>query len=246
MTYGTIRSGENMTNPLHGRRILIVDDEPQIRIALSSFFTDRGFQVCEANDGETALGLVHSWLPELVITDLSMPRMGGILLCQQIRRVSSIPIVVLSVREEETIKVEALECGADDYVTKPFGMDELLARVRAALRRSSVRYLNSTSLDVGDFRINADTHRVEIRGVADEIPLTPKEFELLLYLMRNPRKVIPQKMLLNAIWGRQNAENSDSARALVRQIRKKIEPNPAAPKYLKTEPWIGYRFEPGE
>jgi two-component system KDP operon response regulator KdpE len=222
-----------------------VDDEPQIRLVLSRFLTGRGFEIAEASDGEPGLELFRTWNPDLIITDLSMPRRGGISLCREIRRRSSVPIIVLSVRQEEATKVEALEAGADDYVAKPFGMDELLARVRAALRRAMSVPQGNSMFEVGVFRLNTEAHRAEI-GERREIVLTPKECELLTYLMYNRGKVIPHKTLLAAIWGRSGADSSDSVRALVRQLRKKIEPNPSAPTYLKTEPWIGYRFEPGD
>jgi two-component system KDP operon response regulator KdpE len=225
-------------------RILVVDDEPQIRQVVSGFLSSRDFDVRDANDGDRALAIFKDWAPNLIITDLSMPRMGGISLCRELRRLSSVPILVLSVRDEEAMKVEALESGADDYVTKPFGMDELLARVRASLRRSAMAPPVNKVATVGDFRLDAASHRAEIKG-RGEISLTPKEFELLAFLMNNPDRVITQRALLEGVWGRTYSDQSDSVRALVRQLRKKIEKDPAAPKYLKTEPWVGYRFEPG-
>jgi two-component system, OmpR family, KDP operon response regulator KdpE len=227
------------------QRILVVDDEPQIRQVLNAYLSGRGFDVREANDGDRALETFGAWQPDLVVTDLSMPRMGGISLCKEIRKCSAVPIIVLSVREEESTKVEALECGADDYVTKPFGTDELWARIRAALRRASGVRPQTTTYFVGRFRVDTAAHKAEIEGIG-EVPLTPKEFELLIYLLENPGRVITQKALLDAIWGRAYSDQTDNVRALVHQLRKKIEPNPAAPTYLKTEPWVGYRFEPGE
>lgn len=233
-----------MTTPSRKPRILVVDDEPQIRQVLSGFLGARDFDVRDASDGDRALAIFKEWSPSLIITDLSMPRMGGISLCRELRRQSSVPILVLSVRDEEAMKVEALESGADDYVTKPFGMDELLARVRASLRRAMTVAPVTEVVEVGDFRLNSKSHRAEIKGRGD-ISLTPKEFELLAFLMNNPDRVITQRALLEGIWGRTYSDQSDSVRALVRQLRKKIEKNPASPKYLKTEPWVGYRFEPG-
>ena len=233
-----------MSNPARKPRILVVDDEPQIRQVLSGFLAARDFDVRDASDGDRALAIFKEWAPNLIITDLSMPRMGGISLCRELRRQSSVPILVLSVRDEEAMKVEALESGADDYVTKPFGMDELLARVRASLRRAMTVAPVTEVVEVGDFRLNSESHRAEIKGRGD-ISLTPKEFELLAFLMNNPDRVITQRALLEGIWGRTYSDQSDSVRALVRQLRKKIEKNPASPKYLKTEPWVGYRFEPG-
>jgi two-component system KDP operon response regulator KdpE len=171
-----------------------------------------------------------------------MPRMGGIAVCEAIRAISIVPIIVLSVKGEEATKVSALEAGADDYVTKPFGMDELMARIKGMLRRTSASLRKEQVLALGDFRVDLDARRVEIQG--REVRLTPKELELLTFLLRNAEKVITQKALLSAIWGRSYADQSDSVRALIRQLRGKIEPNPATPTYLKTEPWVGYRFTP--
>jgi two-component system KDP operon response regulator KdpE len=224
-------------------RILVVDDEPQITEVLRTSLAARGYEVRSAPDGETALAAFRQWEPNLVITDLSMPRMGGIALCQAIRSSSSVPIVVLSVRDEEMTKVEALECGADDYVTKPFGMDELLARVRVALRRIATQPMPNI-LEAGEFKIDIAAHRTEVRG--KEVYLTPKEFDLLVYFLQNAGKVVTYKSLLMDVWDRKYTEDPDVVRVLVRQLRKKIEPNPAAPRYLKTEPWIGYRFEAGD
>jgi two-component system KDP operon response regulator KdpE len=225
-------------------RVLVVDDEPQITQALQTSLKARGYEVRCADDGESAMELFRQWQPELVITDLSMPKMGGIALCEAIRARSDVPIIVLSVRGQETTKVQALECGADDYVTKPFGTDELVARMRAVSRRMSSPAAQSGLLDAGDFRVDPAKHRTEVRG--KEIRLTPKEFELLSFLLSNPGKVMTPKILLNAIWGRTYVDQPDAVYALIRQLRKKIESNPSAPKYLKTEPWVGYRFEPGE
>jgi len=223
-------------------RVLVVDDETQITEVLQTSLSGLGFEVRSVYDGESALQVFTKWQPNLVITDLSMPKMGGIALCQAIRSHSDVPIIVLSAKEQEAIKVEALENGADDYVTKPFGMDELVARIRAALRRGSAQSTRTELLELGDFRIDFTAHRVHIQG--KEVLLTPKEFELLAFMLRNAGRVITHKKLLTAIWGRTYTEQTDGVRVLVRQLRKKIEPNPIAPKYLKTEPWIGYRFEP--
>jgi two-component system KDP operon response regulator KdpE len=224
-------------------RILVVDDEPQITQVLQTSLVARGYDVLTVDDGESALKAFREWQPDLIITDLSMPRMGGIALCKGIRAFSDVPILVLSVRDEEMTKVEALECGANDYVTKPFGMNELLSRVRVALRTAG-RSIRANVLQAGKFKMNISAHRAEICGA--EIYLSPKEFDLLAYLLQNAGKVVTHKMLLADVWERKNAEDPDVVRVLVRQLRRKIEPNPAAPTYLKTEPWIGYRFEPGE
>lgn len=229
---------------LDSERILVVDDEPQITQVLEASLNARGYEVQSAYNGDSALKAFRAWAPDLVVTDLSMPGMGGVSLCREIRLSSSIPIIVLSVRDEEVTKVEALECGADDYVTKPFGMEELVARIRVALRRNAVTLAQSEVIQTGVFKIDISAHRVEIHG--NEIYLSPKEFDLLLYLFRNAGKVVTHKALLLDVWGRKHSQDPDVVRVLVRQLRKKIEPNPAAPTYLKTEPWIGYRFEPSQ
>jgi two-component system KDP operon response regulator KdpE len=224
-------------------RVLVVDDEPQTTGMLQTSLAAAGYDVQIADDGQSALHAYGRWRPDLIITELSMPRMGGIALCQALRAFSNVPIIVLSVKNQEMTKVQALEAGADDYLTKPFGMDELLARVKAALRRASSQRPETTLLEQGDFRINLDARRTEIRG--KEVRLTPKEFELLTLLLHNAGKVLTHKSLLTEIWGKTYAEQPDAIRVLVRQLRRKIEPNPNLPKYLKTEPWVGYRFEPG-
>ena len=225
-------------------RILIVDDEPDIPEVLRASLATHGFEIRSADDGETGMDAFRVWQPDLVITDLSMPRMGGIALCKAIRSISAVPIIILSVKGDESTKVHALECGADDYVTKPFGMNELLARVRAALRRSSRLMVTSNVLRAGDFSLDTEARRAEICG--REVALTPKEYDLLKFLLENADRVVTPKMLLMNVWGRTYSEQSDAVRVLVRQLRKKIEPSPSSPKYLKTEPWIGYRFKPGE
>lgn len=224
------------------RRILIVDDEPQITRVLRTSLDAHGYDLRVANDGETALEIAKDWAPDLVITDLSMPNMDGLELCRRFRTKSRAPIIVLSVKGEERTKVQALDAGADDYVTKPFGINELLARVRANLRRSPKASVEGGSIEDGDFRIDQDAHTVFVRK--QEIKLTPKEFDLLIYLARHPRKVISHRALLAAVWGANNTEQPEYLRVFIGQLRKKIEPDSSAPNYLLTEPWVGYRFEP--
>jgi two-component system, OmpR family, KDP operon response regulator KdpE len=224
-------------------RIMVVDDEPQITQLIQSSLTASGYEVQTADDGHSALHEFQKSRADLIITDLSMPRMGGLALCQAIRSHSNVPIIVLSVKNQESTKILALESGADDYLTKPFRMQELLARVRAALRRASANLPETTLLEEGDFRVDLEARRTKVHG--KEVSLTPKEFDLLILLLRNARKVHTHKSLLAGIWGRTYADQPDAVRVLVRHLRKKIEPNPALPKYLKTEPWVGYRFEPG-
>ena len=224
-------------------RVLVVDDESQITRVLRTVLTSHGYQVRTAAEGEAALTDFKEWSPELVITDLYMPHMNGVELCRRIRAVSSVPIIVLSVKGEERTKVEALDSGADDYVTKPFGMDELMARVRAALRRRPTDTdAEPSSFEAGDFRVDLDTRRVVTNG--REIRLTPKEFDLFVYLARRPNRVIPHAALLEAVWGEASQEQPEYLRVFMGQLRKKLEPDPANPRYLVTEPWVGYRFNP--
>jgi two-component system KDP operon response regulator KdpE len=227
------------------QRILIVDDEPQIGRVMRTGLSTQGFDVRVAADGEAALDLFNDWHPALVITDLSMPNVGGLEFCRRVRLISDVPIIVLSVKSEESIKVEALDAGADDYVTKPFGMDELLARIRAALRRTSIQVTNGSALiKVGDFQVDPERHTTAVRG--REIHLTPKEFELLVFMVQHPGAVLTHHKLLGAVWGGNFTEQTEYLRVFIGQLRKKLETDPANPKYILTEPWIGYRFNPGE
>jgi two-component system, OmpR family, KDP operon response regulator KdpE len=224
-------------------RILVVDDEPQITRVLRRSLSSKGYEVQVAEDGEEALEVFRKWNPDIVITDLFMPRMGGLELTRRIRKTSQVPILILSVKGEERAKVEALDTGADDYVTKPFGMDELFARIRVALRRASMPVNNETSIiELGDFTIDQNAHQVKIRG--EEIHLTPKEYDLLLYFIQNPGRVLTHRTLLGAVWGGESVEQSEYLRVFIGQLRKKIEVDPAKPQYIVTEPWIGYRFVP--
>ena len=228
------------------QRILIADDEPQITRVLRTGLTTRGYDVRVAADGESALERFNDWHPDLVVTDLSMPNMDGIELCRRLRLISEIPIIVLSVKGEEKTKVQALDAGADDYVTKPFGIEELLARIRATLRRAPVAsgdHEASTVLEAGDFRLDVETRRVSV--LEKEIHLTPKEFELLAHLMRHSGKVLTHRKLLSAIWGANYGEQTEYLRVFIGQLRKKIETDPSTPRFILTEPWIGYRFDPG-
>ena len=224
------------------QRILVVDDEPQLTRVLLRGLTSKGYDVRIAGDGEFALQTFHDWPPSLVITDLAMPNMGGLELCRHLREISEVPIIVLSVRGEEKTKVEALDAGADDYVTKPFGMDELLARIRAALRRKPTTDLDTRILEAGDFRIDLDAHLVTQRD--KELRLTPKEFELLVHLLRNAGKVLTHRALLGAVWGGDYTKQHEYLRVFIGQLRKKIESDPSNPHYILTEPWVGYRFNP--
>ena len=223
------------------RKILVVDDEPQITRVLRHSLMAHRFDVRTAADGISAFDTFRDWHPDLVITDLQMPDMDGIELCREIRKVSQLPVIVLSVKGEERTKVEALDAGADDYVTKPFGIDELLARVRAALRRlpdgvSAVE----TKLEDGSIAIDLETREVAVSG--NLVHLTPKEFELLVCLFNNRGKVVTHRAILSEIWGGNSTEQTEYLRVFVGQLRKKIEKDPAKPKFIRTEPWVGYRF----
>lgn len=221
-------------------RILVVDDEPQLTRVLLRTLSSKGYEVRVAGDGEFALQTFHDWPPSLVITDLAMPNMGGLELCRRLREISDVPIIVLSVRGEEKTKVEALDSGADDYVTKPFGMDELLARIRAALRREPSGAAQTHVLHAGAFEINLGAHIATQDG--NELRLTPKEFDLLVHLVRNAGKVLTHRALLGAVWGGDNTQQHEYLRVFIGQLRKKIEPDPSKPRYILTEPWVGYRF----
>lgn len=224
--------------------ILVVDDEPQITRVLRTTLNAQGYEIRVANDGETALEMAKDFAPDLVITDLAMPNMNGIELCRNLRKVSQVPILVLSVRGEERSKVEALDSGADDYITKPFSTGELLARVRAALRRSPPVSEAKTKIGEGDFRIDLDARSVAVAG--REVRLTPKEFEVLFYMAQHPHKVLTHRAILNAVWGSNSMEQNEYLRVFVGQLRKKLEADASSPKYIVTEPWVGYRFEPGD
>ncbi len=226
------------------RHILVVDDEPQITRVLRTTLSAQGYDLRVAGDGEAALQVLKDWTPDLVITDLAMPNMDGLELCRRLRASSQVPILVLSVRGQERMKVQALDAGADDYVTKPFSMTELLARVRAHLRRAPSPQPAQPIIDLGDFHIDLEGHAVTVSG--REVHLTPKEFDLLVYLGRHPHKVITHRALLTAIWGANSAEQPEYLRVFVGQLRKKIESDVDHPRYIVTEPWVGYRFEPGD
>ena len=224
-------------------RILIVDDEQQITRVLRRSLSTKGYEVQIASDGEEGMEVFRQWHPNLVITDLSMPNMGGLELCRRIRKSSRVPIIILSVKGDERMKVEALDTGADDYITKPFGMDELYARVRAALRRASLsEHDQEAPFKVGDFAVDQASRSIELAG--QKLHLTPKEYDLLLFFLKNPGKVLTHRLLLGTVWGGESVEQSEYLRVFIGQLRKKIERDPANPHYLITEPWVGYRLIP--
>ncbi len=227
-------------------RILLVDDEPQLTRVLRAGLKARGYDVRIAADGISGLEIFGDWQPDLLVTDLAMPNMDGLELCRRVRAISQTPIIVLSAKGEEKTKVEALDIGADDFVTKPFGMDELLARVRASLRRAATpvsKGAAATVLEIGDFRVDLESRSVTVQ--AREVHLTPKEFDLLVYFINNAGKVLTHRTVLAALWGGNYVEQSEYLRVFVGQLRKKIEADASKPHYILTEPWVGYRFDPG-
>lgn len=225
------------------QNILVVDDEPQITRVLKTALTSQGYATRTARDGLDALQVIKGWIPNLVITDLRMPNMDGLELCKHLRDNSQVPIIILSVKGEERIKIEALDAGADDYVTKPFNTNELLARVRAALRRIAVPGESELeAISIGDFHIDLQKRNVKVND--REVHLTPKEFDLLVYMARNSGKVITHRTLLSFVWGPNSTEQPEYLRVLVGHLRKKLETG-ETPRYIITDPWIGYRFEPG-
>jgi len=222
--------------------VLVVDDEPQILRVMRASLPIRGYEVLTVSSGEEALNQLGKEVPDLVILDLAMPEMSGLEVCRRVREFSSVPIIILSAKGSESDKVAALDLGADDYVTKPFGMDELLARARAVLRRLSTT--NDRVLAVGDVTIDIDERRVVVGG--KEIRLTPKEFDLLKYLVNNAGKVVTHRSLLQTVWGWQSTDQTEYLRVFINQLRRKIEIDASHPRYLITEPWVGYRFVPNE
>ena len=226
-------------------RILVVDDEPQLTRVLRTGLSSRGYDVRAAADGLAGFETFSDWHPDLVITDLAMPNVDGLELCRRLRAISQVPIIVLSAKGEEKTKVEALDIGADDFVTKPFGIDELLARVRASLRRASAApatEATQTKVISGDFNVDLETREITVRD--KQIHLTPKEFDLLVYFIKHPGKVLTHRTLLAAVWGGNYVEQNEYLRVFVGNLRKKIEVDASAPRYILTEPWIGYRFDP--
>jgi len=220
-------------------RLLVVDDEPQIRRVLRATLSEQGYEVQDARNGEDALLAIRDSRFDLILLDMNMPGMGGLETCKMIRATSEVSIIMLTVHDSERDKVSALDAGADDYITKPFSMPELLARIRAALRRQPSEGAPE-SFRLGDVEINLATRRILSKG--REIRLTPKEFDLLQFFAANPNVPIPHGRLLQAVWGPDYGNQVEYLRVFVNQLRKKIEPDPSHPQYLLTEPWVGYRF----
>jgi two-component system KDP operon response regulator KdpE len=222
-------------------RILVVDDDPQIRRVMRVTLTGQGYEVDDVKTGETALEKLRQERFDLVLLDMNMPGMGGIETCRAIRSQSEIAIIMLTVRDTEADKVDALDAGADDYVTKPYNAPELLARIRANLRRTPWTQGPVGRLAIGPVEVDFDTRQVTSRG--RRVRLTPKEFELLRYLVAHSNKVLTHRELLQAVWGPDYGDQVDYLRVFVNQLRKKIEANPSTPVYLLTEPWVGYRLQ---
>jgi two-component system KDP operon response regulator KdpE len=223
------------------KRILVVDDERQITRMLRTSLQSSGYEVITAANGSDGYVTFESERPDLIITDLAMPEMSGLDLTRAVRRLATTPIIVLSVRDTDAMKITALDEGADDYLTKPFSMPELLARVRAQLRRIAEPESIESHIEIGDFIIDDDAHTVNVCGHA--IHLTPKEFDLLLLFARAPHRVLTHKVLLRSIWGPGAEEQPEYLRVLIAGLRKKLEPGQGQ-KYIQSEPWVGYRFQP--
>jgi two-component system KDP operon response regulator KdpE len=224
-----------------GETILVVDDEPQIRRVMRSTLSTHGYLITEAKTGEEGVDSARRERPDLVLLDMNMPGMGGLEACKEIRRSSDAPIIMLTVRNAERDKVMALDAGADDYVVKPFGIEELLARIRSALRRYAPGDAVPPFVSK-DVNIDFESRQVTVRG--RDVHLTPKEYDVLKHLVANQGKPLTHRRLLQSVWGPDYGEETENLRVVINQLRKKIESDPARPKYILTEPWIGYRFQP--
>jgi len=227
-----------MRNP----SILIVDDEPQIRRVIKAALSKQGYVVADARCGETALDMIRDERFDMVILDRNMPGIGGLETCRTIRDTSDMGIIMLTVRKAEDERIEALDAGADDYVTKPFSMPELSARIRANLRRvPSASHAGAQAVRFGTVSVDLATHHLSVAGT--DVRLTPKQFEVLAYLIENPNVSIPHARLLQVVWGPDYRDEVEYLHVVVNQLRKKIEVDPSHPRYIITEPWFGYRFQ---
>lgn len=221
-------------------RILVVDDQPQMRRFMRTTLTSAGYEIDDAKTGEEALNKIREFHPDLILLDINMPGMGGLAACREIRSGTNIAIIILTVRNSEEDKVEALDAGADDFVTKPFSTPELLARIRAALRRVPLSQSSAVRIRVGQLFIDFGARTVSIGKRTSH--LTPKELDLLRYLTQSANQAVSHRELLQAVWGPDYGDQVDYLRAIVKNLRKKVELNPDEPVYVKTEPWVGYRF----
>jgi two-component system KDP operon response regulator KdpE len=222
-------------------RVLVVEDDLEVAKLLTRSLVSRGYEVRATHDAASAMSSLGGWCPGVIITDLEMPHVDGIELCRRVRETSNVPIIVVSGNQDPRLEVAALDSGADDYLVKPFCTDTLLARVRVALRRS-VDTPEAAAFGVGEFHIDFHDHRVRVSG--QPVRLTPKEFDLFVYMARHPNRVLRHRTLLGAVWGAASEEQSEYLRVFVGQLRKKLESDPSNPRYLVTEPWVGYRFNP--
>jgi len=222
-------------------RIIVVDDQPKIRRFMCSTLVAEGYEVREAKTGEAALEGIREMRPDLVVLDMNMPGMGGLAVCREIRKDSDIAIIMLTVRNSEEDKVDALDAGADDFVTKPFSTPELMARIRAALRRVPSAQASPKKIRLGEVVINFDERTVSREGVSTH--LTPKELDLLRYLTQHPNQALSHRELLQAVWGPDYGDQVDYLRVFIKNLRKKMEANPENPQYIATEPWVGYRLK---
>jgi two-component system, OmpR family, KDP operon response regulator KdpE len=228
---------------MNSASILIVDDEPQIRRVLRATLSSQGYTVAEARSGDEALEQIRGQRPDLILLDVNMTSRSGFEVCREIRASGDIPIIMLTVRNSERDKVQALDAGADDYVVKPFGSEELMARIRAALRRAAPVESLPPFIS-NDLKVDFEKRSVLVKG--QPVRLTPKEFELLHHLVINRGKAQAHRRILQAVWGPDYGEETEYLRVFINQLRKKIEPDPRHPRYIHTEPWIGYRFDPPE
>jgi two-component system KDP operon response regulator KdpE len=221
--------------------VLLVDGDPQMAKVLASLLFNGGYEVRMARDADSAMASLGKGRPDVIITDIDMPDVDGIELCRRVRQTSNVPIIVVSGNNDGQSEVAALDAGADDFITKPFNSDRLLARMRVALRRSG-ELPQTSALGVGEFYIDFHDRRVRVHG--RPVRLTPKEFDLFVFMARRPNRVLPHRTLLGAVWGEAAADQSEYLRVFMGQLRKKLESDPSNPRYLVTEPWVGYRFNP--
>jgi two-component system KDP operon response regulator KdpE len=222
-------------------RVLVVDDDPQAAKVLASLLINGGYEVRTASDADSAVASFCNGCPDVIITDLDMPDVDGIELCRRVRQMSNVPILVVSGNNDGQAEVAALDAGADDFIAKPFTSDKLLARMRVALRRSG-ESPQTSALGVGEFQIDFQERRVRVHG--RPVRLTPKEFDLFVFMARRPNRVLPHRTLLGAVWGEASEDQPEYLRVFMGQLRKKLESDPSNPRYLVTEPWVGYRFNP--